>query len=55
MNWSFGYTQYLIIRNGQIRNSAEFWEKYKKRALGKSNLRNTSKNLRNAQCSDFQS
>ena len=38
-----------------IRNSAEFWGKFKKRALGRSNLRNASKNLRNAQCSDFQS
>ena len=39
------YMQYPIIRN-----SAEFWGKFKKRALGKSNLRNTSKNLRNTQC-----
>ena len=49
------YTQYLIIRNGHIRNSAEFLGKFKKRALGRSNLRNASKNLRNGQCSDFQS
>ena len=49
------YTQYPIIRNGHIRNSAEFLEKFKKRALGRSNLRNASKNLRNGQCSDFQS
>ncbi len=49
------YTQSPIIRNGPIRLSAEFWGKFKKRALGRSNLRNTSKNLRNAQCSDFQS
>ena len=48
------YTQYPIIRNGLIRNGAEFWGKFKKRALGQSNLRNASKNLRNAQCSDFQ-
>ena len=41
------YTQSLIIRNGPIRLSAEFWEKFKKLALGKSNLRN-------AQCSNFQ-
>ena len=49
------YTQYPIIRNGLIRNSAEIWGKFKKRALGRSNLRNASKNLRNGQCSDFQS
>ena len=51
----FPYTQYPIIRNGLIRNSAEFLGKFKKRALGRSNLRNASKNLRNGQCSDFQS
>ena len=49
------YMQYPIIRNGHIRNRAEFWGKSKKQALGRSNLRNASKNLRNAQCSDFQS
>ena len=49
------YTQYPIIRNGLIRNSAEFFGKFKKQALGRSNLRNTSKSFRNAQCSDFQS
>ena len=49
------YTQYPIIRNGLIRNSAEFLGKFKKRALSGSNLRNASKNLRNGQCSDFQS
>ena len=49
------YTQYPIIRNGLLRNSAEFMGKFKKRALGRSNLRNASKNLRNGQCSDFQS
>ena len=49
------YTQYPIIRNGLIRNSAKFWGKFKKRALSGSNLRNASKNLRNGQCSDFQS
>ena len=36
------YTQYPIIRN-----SAEFLGKFKKQALGRSNLRNTSKSLRN--------
>ena len=51
----FIYTQYPIIRNGLIRNSAEFLGKFKKRALSRSNLRNASKNLRNGQCSDFQS
>ena len=45
--------QYPIIRNGLIRNSAEFWGKFKKRALGRSNKRNASKNLRKAQCSDL--
>ena len=43
----FLYTQYPIIRNGLIRNSAEFLGKFKKRALGMSKLRNISKNLRN--------
>ena len=38
-----------------VRNSAEFLGKFKKRALSGSNLRNASKNLRNGQCSDFQS
>ena len=47
------YTQYPIIRNDLIRNSAKFLGKFKKRALGRSNLRNASKNLRNGQCSDF--
>ena len=49
------YTQYPIIRNGLIRNSAQFLGKFKKRAMASSNLRNASKNLRNGQCSDFQS
>ena len=40
------YTQYPIIRNGLIRNSAEFLRKFKKRALGRSNLRNASKKLK---------
>ena len=59
---SVNYMQSPIIRNGPIRLSAEFWGKFKKRALGRSNLRNASKKLRNAskklrnaQCSDFQS
>jgi hypothetical protein len=55
---SFGkkeYTQSLIIRNGLIRLGAEFLGEFKKRALGRSNLRNASKNLRNAQRSDFPS
>ena len=51
----FLYTQYPIIRNDHIRNDAEFLGEFKKRALSRSNLRNASKNLRNAQCSDFQS
>ena len=49
-NFVQDYTQYPIIRN-----SAEFLGKFKKRALGRPNLRNASKNLRNSQCSDFQS
>ena len=56
--WRFhfkGYTQYPIKRNGHIRNSTEFLGKFKKRALSGSNLRNASKNVRNGQCSDFQS
>ena len=44
------YTQYPIIRNSLIRNSTEFLGKFKKRALGRSNLRNASKNLRNGHC-----
>ena len=34
------YTQSPIIRNGPIRLGIEFWGKFKKRALGRSNLRN---------------
>ena len=49
------YTQYPIIRNGLIGNSAQFLGKFKKRALGSSNLRNAPKKLRNSQCSNFQS
>jgi hypothetical protein len=47
--------QSRIIRNGVIRLGADFWGKFKKRALGRSNLSNAPKNLRNPQCSDFQS
>ena len=36
----FIYTQSPIIRNGPIRLGIEFWGKFKKRALGRSNLRN---------------
>ena len=54
--WStLTYTQSPFIRTGPIRLGAEFWEKFKTRALGRSNLRNAPKNLRNPQCSDFQS
>ena len=49
------YTQSPIIRNGPIRLGVEFWGKFKKWALGRSNLRNAWKNLRNAERSDFQS
>ena len=34
------YMQSPIIRNGPIRLGIEFWGKFKKRALGRSNLRN---------------
>ena len=51
----FEYTQSPIIRNGPIRLGAEFRGKFKKQALGRSNLRNAWKNLRNAERSDFQS
>ena len=34
------YTQSPIIRNGPIRLGVEFWGKFKKRALGRSDLRN---------------
>ena len=37
------YTQSPIIRNGPIRLGAEFWGKFKKQALSRSNLRNASK------------
>ena len=46
--------QFLCMQYPIIRNGAEFRGKFKKRAPGRSNLRNASKNLRNAQCSDFQ-
>jgi hypothetical protein len=41
---SVNYMQSPIIRNGPIRLGVEFWGKFKKRALGRSNLRNASKN-----------
>ena len=41
-----GYTQSLIRRTGRIRTGAEFLGKFKNQALGSSNLRTTSKNLR---------
>ena len=44
-----------VLRNGPIRLGVEFWGKFKKQALGRSNLRNASKNLINAEGSDFQS
>merc|ERR1712086_607054 len=47
------YTQSPIIRTGPIRLGAEFWGKFKTRALGSSNLRTTSKNLRNASTQIF--
>ena len=47
------YTQSLFIRTGPIRLGAEFWGKFKTRALGSSNLRTTSKNLRTASAQIF--
>jgi hypothetical protein len=47
------YTQSPIKRNGHIRLGVGFWGKFKKRAWGRSNLRNASKTLRNAERSDF--
>ena len=52
--WSQHYTQSPLIKNSPIRKDAEILGKSKERALDRSNLRNASKNLRNAQCSDFQ-
>ena len=49
------YTQSPIIRNGPIRLGIEFWGKFKKRALGRPDLRNAWKNLRNTERSDFHS
>ena len=42
------YTQSPFIRTSLIRTSAKFLGKFKIRALGGSNLRTTSKNLRTA-------
>ena len=42
------YMQSPIIRTGRIRTGAEFLEKFRSQALGSSNLRTTSKNLRTA-------
>ena len=50
---SIGYTQSPIIRTGPIRLGAEFLGKFKTRALGSSNLRTTSKNLRTASAQIF--
>ena len=47
------YTQSLIIRTDPIRLGAEFWGKFKTRALGSSNLRTTSKNLRTTRVQIF--
>jgi hypothetical protein len=44
-----------IIRTGLLRPAAEFLVNFKKQPEGRSNLRTTSKNLRTAHCSDFQS
>jgi hypothetical protein len=42
------YTHFPIIRTSRIRTAAEFLGKFKSRAVGSSNLRTTSKNLRTA-------
>jgi hypothetical protein len=47
------YTQSPFIRTSLIRTSAEFLGKFKTRALGGSNLRTTSKNLRTASAQIF--
>ena len=49
----FGYTQSPIVRTGRIRLDPEILEKFKTRALGSSNLRTTSKNLRTASVQIF--
>ena len=47
------YTQSPFIRTSLIRTGAEFLGKFKNRALGGSNLRTTSKNLRTASAQIF--
>ena len=47
------YTQSPFIRTSPIRTGAEFLGKFKNRALGGSNLRTTSKNLRTASAQIF--
>ena len=51
--YSAHYTQSPFIRPSLIRLSAEFLGKFKTRALGGSNLRTTSKNLRTASAQIF--
>ena len=55
IKWGPGvfYTQSPFIRTSLIRLSAEFLGKFKTRALGGSNLRTTSKNLRTASAQIF--
>ena len=40
------YTQYLIVRNGLIRNSADFLGKFKKLALGQVKFKKRIKKLK---------
>ena len=47
------YTKSPIIRTGPIRLGPEFWGKFKTQALGSSNLRTTTKNLRTASAQIF--
>ena len=43
----------MIIRTSRIRTAAEFWGKFKNRAVGSSNLETTTKNLRAATAQIF--
>jgi hypothetical protein len=53
IEFSTEYTQSPVIRTSCIRTDAEFLGKFKNRALGSSNLRTTSKNLRTASAQIF--
>ena len=53
LNFFEGYTQSPFIRTSLVITSAEFVGKFKTQALGGSNLRSTSKNLRTASAQIF--